>query len=455
MARSTSKEKTVYVCQSCGATHPKWSGRCSQCGEWNSLVEERVRKSETRREKAKEATVTRLDQIDTLEEFHVATGLDEFDRVLGGGVVPGSTVLLGGDPGIGKSTLLLQTAGRLGAAGHAVLYVSGEESSEQIKNRADRLGIVSDKINVATTTDLHEITSIINSEYHAFVIVDSIQTLRSREFDSSPGTITQIRECVAYLQDVCEARSMGLLLIGHITKEGSIAGPKVLEHMVDVVLYFEGEKNYLYRILRANKNRFGSTSEIGIFTIGANGLETVSNPSELFLSERSSGVSGQVIVCSVEGARPILFELQALVADSSYGVPQRVSSGFDQRRLSLLLAILEKKEQFRISSKDVFVNLAGGLRIDEPAIDLGVVCAIVSSLEEAPVRDDTVVVGEVGLGGEVRSVSRVESRINEALSLGFKRIVVPERGTSRITGDTSIEILRVSALSEAFGYTFK
>jgi len=450
-----SREKTIYVCQSCGASYPKWSGRCSQCGEWNSLVEERVRKGSSTGTTGKEASFTRLDRIDTLAEFHIPTGLDEFDRVLGGGIVPGSTVLLGGDPGIGKSTLLLQAAGRLAEGGHAVLYVSGEESSEQIRNRADRLGVVSDKINVATTTDLHEITSIINSEYHSFVIIDSIQTLRSNDFDSSPGTITQIRECVAHLQNVCEARSMGLMLIGHITKEGSIAGPKVLEHMVDVVLYFEGEKNYLYRILRANKNRFGSTSEIGIFTIGSTGLETVSNPSELFLSERSSGVSGQVIVCSVEGARPILFELQALVAESSYGVPQRVSSGFDQKRLSLLLAILEKKEQFRLSSRDVFVNLAGGLRIDEPAIDLGVVCAIVSSLEESPVRDDTVIVGEVGLGGEVRSVSRVEARITEAMNLGFRRIIIPERGTSRISNKSGIEIIRVSALSDAFSLAFK
>ncbi len=444
-------EKTMYVCQECGATYPKWSGKCIQCGKWNTLVEERIKKNlrSAVRERS-EATFTRLSEIEAASDFRMQSSLDEFDRVLGGGLVAGSSVLLAGDPGIGKSTLFLQLAGRLASQGRQVLFVSGEESAEQIKNRADRLGIRTDKINIATTTDLHDMISIINREFHSFVIVDSIQTLRSREFDSSPGTITQIRECVASLQDICSVRGIGLLLIGHITKDGAIAGPKVLEHMVDVVLHFEGEKNHLYRILRAEKNRFGSISEIGIFTIGGTGLEPVENPSELFLSERSSGISGQVIVCSVEGVRPILFELQALVADSTYGVPQRVSSGFDQKRLSLLLAILEKKEGYRLAAKDVFINLAGGLRIGEPAIDLGVVCAIVSSLEETPVRDDTVVVGEVGLGGEIRSVPKLDARINEAVNLGFKRIVVPERGAGKIARLPEIEIVTASTLPDAF-----
>jgi DNA repair protein RadA/Sms len=444
-------EKTMYVCQECGATYPKWSGKCIQCGKWNTLAEERIRKNLRSAVKERsEAVFTRLNEIEAAGDFRMLSSLSELDRVLGGGLVAGSSVLLAGDPGIGKSTLFLQLAGRLASQGRQVLFVSGEESAEQIKNRADRLGISTDKINIATTTDLHDMISIINREFHSFVIVDSIQTLRSREFDSSPGTITQIRESVASLQDICSVRGIGLLLIGHITKEGAIAGPKVLEHMVDVVLHFEGEKNHLYRILRAEKNRFGSISEIGIFTIGGTGLEPVENPSELFLSERSSGISGQVIVCSVEGARPILFELQALVAGSTYGVPQRVSSGFDQKRLSLLLAILEKKEGFRLASKDVFINLAGGLRIDEPAIDLGVVCAVVSSLEETPVRDDTVVVGEVGLGGEIRSVPKLDARINEAVNLGFKRIVVPERGAGKIAKLPEIEVLTVSTLPDAF-----
>lgn len=444
-------EKTMYVCQECGATYPKWSGKCIQCGKWNTLVEERIKKNLRSgvRERS-EAVFTRLSEIEAEGDFRMQSSLDEFDRVLGGGLVAGSSVLLAGDPGIGKSTLFLQLAGRLASQGRQVLFVSGEESAEQIKNRADRLGIRTDKINIATTTDLHDMMSIINREFHSFVIVDSIQTLRSREFNSSPGTITQIRECVASLQDICSVRGIGLLLIGHITKDGAIAGPKVLEHMVDVVLHFEGEKNHLYRILRAEKNRFGSISEIGIFTIGGTGLEPVENPSELFLSERTNGVSGQVIVCSVEGVRPILFELQALVADSTYGVPQRVSSGFDQKRLSLLLAILEKKEGYRLAGKDVFINLAGGLRIGEPAIDLGVVCAVISSLEETPVRDDTVVVGEVGLGGEIRSVPKLDARMKEAVNLGFKRIVVPERGAGKIARLPEIEVVTASKLPDAF-----
>ncbi|MBU1318876.1 MAG: DNA repair protein RadA [candidate division Zixibacteria bacterium] len=445
-------EKTIYVCQSCGSTYPKWSGKCVQCGEWNTLTEEKQKKKTQRQIDSDRlgTVVTRLDKIETSDNFRVPTALGEFDRVIGGGLVAGASLLLGGDPGIGKSTLLLQTAGSLALNGQSVLYVSGEESAEQIKNRADRLGIMSDRVTVATTTEMHEIKAIIDREYHSFVIIDSIQTLRSREYESSPGTVTQIRECVAVLQDICSARGMCLLLIGHITKEGAIAGPKVLEHMVDVVLYFEGEKNHLYRILRAEKNRFGSTSEIGIFTIGGAGLEPVANPSQLFLSERTGGISGQAIVCSVEGARPILFEIQALVADSSYGVSQRVSSGFDQKRLSLLLAILEKKQGFRLAGKDVFVNLAGGLRIDEPAIDLGVMSAIVSSHQDTPVRSDSVLVGEVGLGGEIRSVPKLEARIKEAINLGFSRIVVPNRGLGDLKSKSGIKIVPVSTLDEAF-----
>jgi DNA repair protein RadA/Sms len=447
-----SSDKTIFVCQSCGAVQSKWSGKCQHCGEWNTIVEERVSKKQSSKGTGdrRAAAAVPLGKIDTSLEFRIPTGMEEFDRVIGGGIVAGSSVLLGGDPGIGKSTLLLQVAGKFTERDHPSLYVSGEESPEQIRNRSDRLGIASEGIDVATTTDLEEIKELVDGGSHRFVIVDSIQTLRSREFESSPGTVTQIRECVAALQDTCAASKIALLLIGHITKEGAIAGPKVLEHMVDVVLHFEGEKNHLYRILRAEKNRFGSTSEIGIFTIGERGLEPVANPSELFLSERTSGISGQVIVCSIEGIRPILFELQALVAEATYGVPQRVASGFDQKRLSLLLAILEKKEGLHVSSKDVFVNLAGGLRIDEPAIDLGLVCAIVSSYHDTPVRDDTVVIGEVGLGGEIRSVPRLDVRTKEAVGLGFTRIVVPERGAREAAMKTGVEVVPVSRLSEAF-----
>lgn len=442
-------QKTIFVCQECGATYPKWSGKCVQCGNWNTLAEETVKKKATQSDRS-DAVSIRLDEIESGGEFRIETSLDEFDRVIGGGLVAGSTLLLGGDPGIGKSTLLLQVAGVLAAQGREILYVTGEESPEQIKNRAERLGIQTDKIRLATTTDLHDVIAIVSRDFFSFVIIDSIQTLRSREFDSSPGTITQIRESVSSLQDIACSRGIGLLLIGHITKEGAIAGPKVLEHMVDVVLYFEGEKNHLYRILRSEKNRFGSVSEIGIFSIGASGLEPVANPSELFLSERTSGISGQAIVCSIEGARPILFELQALVADSTYGVPQRVSSGFDQKRLSLLLAILEKKQGFHLASRDVFVNLAGGLRIDEPAIDLGVACAIVSSLEDTAVRDDTVIAGEVGLGGEIRSIPKLDARIREAVNLGFSRMLIPERGSKHLHDVSDIEIIQVATLGSAF-----
>jgi DNA repair protein RadA/Sms len=450
-------DSIVYVCQSCGAVHPKWSGKCAQCGEWNSIVQETVQRSSRKRaDKIDVASIAvKLDEIESNNDFRVPTSMREFDRVIGGGLVAGSSLLLAGDPGIGKSTLLLQAAGALAGAHHSVLYVSGEESPQQTRNRADRLGISTDLITVAATADLHEIRAIIEKEFYSFVVIDSIQTLRSRTFESSPGTVTQIRECVADLQDLCAVRGTGLLLIGHITKEGAIAGPKVLEHMVDVVLYFEGEKNHLYRILRSQKNRFGPTSEIGIFTIGERGLAAVENPSELFLTERTRGISGQVIVCSLEGVRPILFELQALVTDSTYGVPQRVSSGFDQKRLNLLLAILEKKEKFRLAAKDVFINLAGGLRLVEPALDLGVVAAVISSYEDAPVRDDTVIVGEVGLGGEIRSVPNAEARIAEASSLGFKRIILPERNARAADTETDIEIAPVSHITDAFSAAFR
>ncbi len=450
-------DSVIYVCQSCGAVYPKWSGKCAQCGEWNCLVEERAKRSPRKHiDKIDFASIAvKLDEIEPNSDFRVPTSMREFDRVTGGGLVSGSSLLLAGDPGIGKSTLLLQTAGALAQAHHRVLYVSGEESPQQMRNRADRLGISTELISIAATSDLQEIKAIIEQEFYSFVVVDSIQTLRSRAFESSPGTVTQIRECVADLQDLCAVRGTGLLLIGHITKEGAIAGPKVLEHMVDVVLYFEGDKSQFYRILRSQKNRFGATSEIGIFTIDERGLSAVENPSELFLTERACGISGQVVVCSLEGARPILFELQALVTDSTYGVPQRVSSGFDQKRLNLLLAILEKKEKFRLAAKDVFINLAGGLRLVEPALDLGVVTAIVSSYEDVPVRDDTVIVGEVGLGGEIRSVPNIKARITEASSLGFRRIVLPERNAKTAGNNVNIEIAPVSHLTDAFSAAFK
>jgi DNA repair protein RadA/Sms len=453
----TPVEKAIFACQNCGATYPKWTGRCGQCGEWNSILEERVSPGNrgTAKGRPVQDVAMRLDGIDSEPTFRMPLMLSEFDRVIGGGLVTGSSVLIAGDPGIGKSTLLLQAAGNLAEQGHTVLYVTGEESPQQIRYRADRLRLSTGNVTVASTRELIEIKQVIDSGYFGFVIIDSIQTLRSQNFDSSPGTVTQIRECVSELQSICSVRRSVLLLIGHITKEGVIAGPKVLEHMVDVVLYFEGDRNHLYRVLRAQKNRFGPTAEIGIFAMSERGLSPVENPSELFLSERTIGISGQVIVCSLEGIRPILFELQALVTDATYSVPQRVSSGFDQKRLSLLLAILEKKEEFKLASRDVYLNLAGGLRIDEPAIDLGVVVAVVSSYEDTPVRDDTVIIGEVGLGGEVRSVSRIESRIAEAAALGFRRALIPARNAKSADNSDVIDIVPVSHISDSFSAAFK
>jgi DNA repair protein RadA/Sms len=444
--------KTVYVCQSCGAVSTKWSGRCAACGEWNSLTEEVQKSASLKREssRAKHQVETyKLSEISGDVSYRVVSGNAEFDRAVGGGVVPGCSLLIGGDPGIGKSTLLLQLAGNFADLGIKTLYVTGEESQNQIKIRADRLGINSDLIDVACLIDTEEIIAALNKDNFKFLIIDSIQTLKTPYLESSSGTVSQIRESVSTLLDVCQVKEVTTLLIGHVTKEGAIAGPKVLEHMVDVVLYFEGEKNHLFRILRSEKNRYGPTNEIGIFSIDASGLKQVANPSEIFIRAHPENEYGSVIVATMEGTRPILLELQALVGKASYGYPQRVTSGFDPKRLALLLAILEKRQRIPFGDKDVFINITGGLKISEPSLDLGAIVALLSSLEETAVRDNTVIIGEVGLGGEIRQVSNLDRRLMEARRLGFKRAVVPHLSKLESRDMEGLEILKANQIGDA------
>jgi DNA repair protein RadA/Sms len=444
--------KTVYVCQACGAVHAKWAGRCSACGEWNTLTEELQKPKSASRKQGKSAAeleVRKLSEIGGDTSYRIVSGNAEFDRAIGGGVVPGSSILIGGDPGIGKSTLLLQQAGMYAQKGIKTLYITGEESGTQIKIRADRLGISTDLIDVACLTDTDEIIAALNQADYTFLIIDSIQTLKSASLESSSGTVSQIRESVSTILDICQVKEVTAFLIGHVTKEGAIAGPKVLEHMVDVVLYFEGEKNHLFRILRSEKNRFGPTNEIGIFSIESSGLKPVANPSEVFISARSGDEFGSIITAAMEGTRPILLELQALVGGTTYGYPQRVTSGFDPKRLALLLAILEKRQKIPFGDKDVFVNITGGLRIFEPAIDLGIVVALVSSLEEVVAKDNMVIIGEVGLGGEIRPVPNIERRLLEAQRLGFSSAIIPQgvKLDNNILKD--LEIHKVARISDA------
>ncbi len=451
------KLKTVFICQSCGSSFPKWMGKCPDCLSWNSLVEEKVsRKKEKRFERYElRTTPLPLSQVKFGEEDRIKTGIGELDRVLGGGIVKDSVVLVGGDPGIGKSTLLLQTSQKVAESLGRVLYITGEESIKQVKLRALRMGIDSDKIEILTETNLDSIIETLEKNPPSMAVIDSIQTTYSSDLESAPGSISQIRECASKLINFAKGKGVAVFLVGHVTKDGSLAGPRVLEHMVDTVLYFEGEKNYAFRILRSAKNRFGSSNEIGVFQMEEKGLQEVDNPSELFLSEMEEDISGSVVVCSLEGTRPLLVELQALVSTSVYGMPQRVCSGIDYKRLSLLLAILEKRENLRVSSTDVFINVAGGVWIDEPAIDLGVVAAVVSNFKNVPVRKDILIMGEVGLGGEVRSINQIERRIKEGEKLGFKRCVIPDGNLRNLKGKFKIEISGVKSIKEALAVLFK
>jgi DNA repair protein RadA/Sms len=445
-----SKNLTKYVCQSCGYVSPRWVGKCPNCSEWSTFVEEAVKPLRASRKTgvASKIEPVSFDQIEKEDVPRIKTMLNEFDRVLGGGIVPGSLVLLGGDPGIGKSTLMMQLA--IALKDQAVLYVTGEESVRQIKIRAERLNAASSKnILLLAETNLDLILDVIESGTPDLVIVDSIQTMFRPGLESAPGSVSQVRESAALLLRLAKTRGIPIFLVGHVTKEGVIAGPKVIEHMVDTVLQFEGEAHYAYRILRALKNRFGSTNEIGIFEMHDTGLREVLNPSEIFLSERNYGASGSTVVASIEGSRPILVEVQALVTPTNYGMPQRTSTGFDYRRLALLLAVLEKRAGMNLGQQDVFVNVAGGIRIDEPAVDLGIAASIASSLRDIPVDSSSVAVGEIGLGGEIRTIGQIEKRVHEAAKLGFKRIIVPQHNLKTLKANGDIEIIGVDRIEKA------
>ena len=464
---SVTKEKTVFVCRECGFDSPKWSGKCPSCGMWNTMVEKTIRA-----EKPSATTSLRksasgksdgtpqpetLDTIETTEEPRIDMRDAELNRVLGGGLVPGSIVLLGGEPGIGKSTLILQTVMQL--QGQKVLYVSGEESARQIKMRADRLAQeTSGKNNdlmVLCETSLENIYTQIKEVQPTIVVIDSIQTISSEYVESSAGSLTQVRECAASLLKFAKESGTPVLLIGHITKDGTIAGPKILEHIVDAVLQFEGDQHYLYRILRPIKNRFGSTSELGIYEMRENGLRQVSNPSELLLTDSHQGMSGVSIACTIEGVRPFLIEVQALASTAVYGTPQRSAIGFDVRRMNMLLAVLEKRVGFKLGQKDVFLNIAGGLKVSDPAIDLAVISAILSSSLDIAIDRTVCMTGEVGLSGEIRPVSRIEQRIAEAGKLGFERIIIPSANMHGLnTKKAGIEIVPVSKVEEAFKQLF-
>ncbi|MBI2369009.1 MAG: DNA repair protein RadA [Deltaproteobacteria bacterium] len=451
--------RTVYTCQGCGYKSPRWLGRCPDCGQWNTLVEERVVEPGRERRGARPAQDPRvaplpIGAIQSQAEARVRTGIGELDRVLGGGIVPGSLVLIGGDPGIGKSTLLLQAMEQLARDGRTVLYVSGEESPQQIKLRGERLGVGAPTLYVLAETCLERLLEEVERLSPAVLVIDSIQTIYTAEVESAPGSVSQVRETCGKLMTVAKGRGISTFLIGHVTKEGAIAGPRVLEHMVDTVLYFEGDRGHPYRILRAVKNRFGSTNELGVFAMKEVGLEEVTNPSELFLSERPLGVSGSVVVPSLEGTRPILVELQALVSGSSLALPRRTTMGVDHNRVGLLVAVLEKKVGLHLLNQDIFVNVAGGIKLVEPAVDLGIVVAVASSFLERPVDARTVVMGEVGLAGEIRAVAQVEVRIREAEKLGFTRALLPERNLGRLTLTSAIDLVGVSAVKDALEVLF-
>src|SRR6476620_999053 len=427
----TKATKTVFVCQECGSQSPKWSGQCKDCGAWNSFVEERPIEvsgaSAGHRYAAAGggASIARLySDIELEQHARISTGIDEFDRVLGGGIVPGSLVLLGGEPGIGKSTLLLQAAANLARTVGPVLYSSGEESEHQVKSRGERLAVGRAPLYLLAETCLERILEEIARIKPALVIVDSIQTVFSLKFQSAPGSIGQVREAATQLLFTAKGQNVPTFLVGHVTKDGSLAGPKALEHVVDTVLYFEGDRHHSHRVVRAVKNRFGAVSELGVFEMTSHGLKAVPNPSKLFLAERPAHAAGSAVLCSVEGSRPLLVEVQALVSTSSYGMARRMAVGIDQNRLSLLLAVLEKRAGLHLVSDDVFVNIAGGMSIDEPAVDLGIVAAVASSMRNRPIAQGTAVFGEVGLGGEVRGVAQATLRIREAEQMGFTRIVL-------------------------------
>ena len=447
--------KTIFACQACGTQAQKWLGRCPDCGAWNTMAEEQFRPmvDETAEQRyglsATGSSAQLLADVDLADTPRLASGFEEFDRVLGGGIVPGSVVLLGGEPGIGKSTLLLQAAARVAQSIGPVLYASGEESEHQVKSRADRLEIDDAPLYLLAETCLERILDEVRRLNPVLLIVDSIQTVFSLKLQSAPGSIGQVREAATHLLFTAKGTNLPTFLVGHITKDGSLAGPKALEHIVDTVLYFEGERHHSHRVVRAVKNRFGAVSELGVFEMAEDGLHAVPNPSQLFLSERASTVPGSAVLCSIEGSRPILLEVQALVSSGNYGSARRTASGIDHSRLSLLLAVLEKRAGLAVAGDDVFVNIAGGLMVTEPAADLGVIAAVASSLRNRPVRPGTAMFGEVGLAGEIRGTTRAALRVKEASQLGFTRCVIPHTNQPASTGGSDVELVGVRTVEEA------
>ncbi|WP_062240189.1 DNA repair protein RadA [Fictibacillus sp. FJAT-27399] len=453
------KNKSVFMCQECGYESPKWMGKCPGCNKWNTMVEEVIKRdTQTRGLTTSSASGTQqkpqsIVDIKSEQEPRINTHTIELNRVLGGGIVPGSLVLVGGDPGIGKSTLLLQTSAKLAQHGQKVLYISGEESVKQTKLRSDRLNISAGDLFVLSETDLDLIEKAVTEINPSVVIIDSIQTVYRPEVTSAPGSVSQVRECTSHFMRIAKTKGIAIFIVGHVTKEGAIAGPRMLEHMVDAVLYFEGERHHTYRILRAVKNRFGSTNEIGVFEMKELGLSEVLNPSEIFLEERSKGVAGSTVVASLEGTRPMLVEIQALVSPTSFGNPRRMATGIDHNRVSLLMAVLEKRVGLLLQNQDAYLNVAGGVRLDEPAVDLAVAVSIASSFRDAPTRPTDVMIGEVGLTGEVRRVSRIDQRIHEAAKLGFERAIIPDKNLGGWTIPKGIEVIGVSTVEEALHYT--
>ncbi len=448
------KSKTVFVCNNCGYESAKWLGKCPACNEWNSFYEEKIAKTTdgafSTDKKTKSAKPSSLNSIEGKEATRTSTGVNELDRVLGGGIVKGSLILLGGEPGIGKSTLILQICDKMQGEGK-VLYVSGEESAEQIKIRADRLGINNEDIMFLGETDIDIITQAIEEMNPKLVIIDSIQTMYSDEITSAAGTVSQVREITARIMKICKGQAITTIIIGHVTKEGNIAGPRVLEHMVDTVLYLEGERYFSYRILRGVKNRFGSTNEVGMFEMQDKGMVEITNPSSILISEREDNPSGSIIVATLEGTRPLLIELQALTTPTVFGMPRRTANGIDYNRLTLLMAVLEKKAKMNLSSQDVYMNVVSGIKIAEPAIDLGIILAVASSFKNISIPVDVVAIGEVGLTGEVRSVNMIEKRLKEAEKLGFKKCIIPENNKKLLKDKYKLDIIGVRNIEEALG----
>lgn len=455
---------TVYFCQNCGYESAKWMGQCPGCHEWNTFVEEVVDKKSTGKnristETQAKAKVLPLSAIEMTNDKRTSTGMKELDRVLGGGIVQGSMVLVGGDPGIGKSTILLQVCRNLSMQGIQVLYISGEESLQQIKIRAARIGDFGDSLRLLCETNLDIIRAVIDREKPQIVVIDSIQTMYNEEVGSAPGSVSQVRESTGVLMQIAKGKGISVFIVGHVTKEGVVAGPRVLEHMVDTVLYFEGDRHAAYRILRGVKNRFGSTNEIGVFEMRQDGLAEVKNPSEYMLSGKPEGASGSVVACSMEGTRPILLEVQALVCHSNFGIPRRTAAGTDFNRVNLLMAVLEKRLGLQLGNCDAYINIAGGIRMNEPAIDLGIVLALISSYKDRPIDEKTICFGEVGLSGEVRAVSMAEQRVLEAKKLGFETCILPAVSLEAVhSGEKSIEGIRligVKTVKDAMNYIMR